>query len=197
MRHRVLVYLTLVSTLALPVAAVMWGRSYFANDVVYDVGGGRGLVLYSMGGELSVWAGPTPAEAPRRRGFDAVEAGGVRGGTVRQRFYRRPPARQVWLLGFGYAETNRFPHRLGIGAGPVRCVVLPYWFFAAVTVVLPARVLARHMRDEDKRRRDAAGRCPNCEYDFPPGVRCCPECGISVDAGGDRVKPQPAQPLHA
>jgi hypothetical protein len=157
----------------------MWGRSYFATDVVYDVGDGRGIVVYSVGGELSLWVGPTPPGTAARRGHESLDP--TRGFTARQRFRRRPPERQAWVLGFGYAEVGRFPHRLGAAAGPIRCFAVPYWFFAVVTVVLPARVLARHMREEDKRRRDAAGKCPQCLYDFPPGVRCCPECGAEVD----------------
>jgi hypothetical protein len=187
-RQRLVAYITLLSTLLLPLAAVMWGRSYLYNDTIYRVGDGYGVVVDTIRGEVSVWFGPVDRRVTQR-GRDSFRA--EEGITARELLARQSGAFDLWLAGFGYAETRTLPS----GFGPatrgqvVRAVVVPYWFVFLLVAVLPGRVLVGHLRTRERLRRESAGRCRRCRYDLRPGYTRCPDCGepVATDTSGSLV----------
>ena len=58
-------------------------------------------------------------------------------------------------------------------------VVLPLWFAALVTGVLPALWLARWRRESIAANRRRAGQCAGCGYDLRESPDRCPECGAA------------------
>ena len=177
MRQRLVAYLTFLCALLLPLAAVTWGRSYVYNDTVYGVANGYALVIDTIGGELSVWFGPVDPRAGERRGRDSFPAD--EGITAQDLLRREPGIFQLWLVGFGYAETPALPSGLGAArrGAVVRAVVVPWWFVAVLVALLPGRVLVRYLHAQDVRRRESAGTCRGCGYDLRDGDVRCPECG--------------------
>ena len=61
-----------------------------------------------------------------------------------------------------------------------REVIVPYWFLAVLTGVLPSVWLVRRRRESVRRRRAAAGLCANCGYDLRASGDTCPECGAAA-----------------
>ncbi len=53
---------------------------------------------------------------------------------------------------------------------------LPYWFFAAMSI-LPAAYLLRRIRGWRDERRQGRGLCQKCGYDLRASGERCPECG--------------------
>jgi hypothetical protein len=72
------------------------------------------------------------------------------------------------LLGFGHASV-------ALGAtGSASVLSVPFWAVAALTLVAPAIMLQRRLKDRRWRR---AGLCPTCGYDLRASRGRCPECG--------------------
>jgi hypothetical protein len=71
-------------------------------------------------------------------------------------------------------------HAFGIGVGmdPFGnyAVVIPHWFIAIVSLLLPARWLVRRHRAKRAIRMD---RCATCGYDLRATPDRCPECGTA------------------
>jgi hypothetical protein len=61
-----------------------------------------------------------------------------------------------------------------------REIIVPYWFLAVLTGVLPSIWLVRRRRESVRRRRAAAGLCIGCGYDLRASTDCCSECGQAV-----------------
>ena len=61
-----------------------------------------------------------------------------------------------------------------------REIILPYWFLAIVTGILPTAWLITRRRESLRRRRAAAGLCTRCGYDLRASSGMCPECGQVV-----------------
>lgn len=56
-------------------------------------------------------------------------------------------------------------------------LVIPWWFIAALTALLPATSLLRAPIFIRNRRRRRLNLCTNCGYDLRSSADCCPECG--------------------
>ena len=185
MRHRLLTYLTVLSTLALPMVAVMWGRSYVYNDTVYRVTPARGLILDSIRGEVSLWVsgGVSSGERRGRESFSADE-----GITAWQLLRRQRTFDEIWFAGFGFARTIVLPGGVGRTTGPVSCYVVPYWFLTLACGLLPVTLVLRHVHAADLRRATAAGNCGRCGYDLEAAHVRGPECGepVAVAAADDQ-----------
>jgi len=61
-----------------------------------------------------------------------------------------------------------------------RELIVPYWFLALLTSILPAAWLWRSLRQRERDRRAAAGLCVHCGYDLRASGATCPECGTVV-----------------
>jgi len=85
----------------------------------------------------------------------------------------------IWS--FRFAGFDGFAERGTNGADWM--AVVPLWFPAALTAILPGCLLYRLRR---ARRRAAKGLCQRCGYDLRSSPERCPECGSPV--------PAPAEP---
>ncbi|MDQ3440090.1 MAG: hypothetical protein M3478_07040 [Planctomycetota bacterium] len=136
-------YLTLVSSLILPVLLIVWARSYLVSDRVYHADDGVAMVAGLANGEVAVWAGPTMKDLdlymhrPRQSNW---------GQSSRRTFQRYAGRDHVWFAGFGYAKSQRFPWRDVPLTGRAIAVCVPLWFVALIVGALPLRLLARNMQ---------------------------------------------------
>jgi hypothetical protein len=58
--------------------------------------------------------------------------------------------------------------------------IVPYWFLALATAVLPA-LRARRWRGRRRERCVRLGLCGDCGYDLRASERQCPECGAPIE----------------
>ena len=63
-----------------------------------------------------------------------------------------------------------------INCAPFTAHVIPYWPFAILFFVLPARLLFVSIRRHHRKSRH---HCPNCNYDLRATPTHCPECGMA------------------
>jgi len=76
-------------------------------------------------------------------------------------------------------------------------VAFPFWFLALLLGTYPAVSWVRGPLRRSRRRR--RGQCIHCCYDLRGNVSgICPECGASIEPGGDRAPSEPStDPLEA
>lgn len=136
-------YLTLLSSVILPVLLILWARSYLVSDRFYRADDGVAIVAGLVNGEVAVWAGPTMKDLdlylhrPRQSTW----------GQGNQRTFQRNAGRDhFWFAGFGYARSQRLPWRDVPLTGQATAVCVPLWFVALIVGALPFRLLARNMQ---------------------------------------------------
>ncbi|MDB5289449.1 MAG: hypothetical protein JWL69_690 [Phycisphaerales bacterium] len=166
MRRRAFTLLTGLSLLLCVATCGLWLRSYWYQDDVGRHTADRAMwVLLSWRGDLVAFHN-TQVGLPRREPFWATYSGPVNDytfGSVR------------WsLLGFAIrtstgtgASENPFTFRTDY-------FLVPHWFPAALTIILPARQLRILIRRAKRRH---SGTCLRCGYDLRATPGRCPECG--------------------
>ena len=187
MTRRLLNLLTALSLLVFVAAVVLWAQSWLSPRLVrrewvaaapstrpaYHQVTPAGLVpvykpmrraftLYSQWGRVQVsWGSGFDLPAPLTGFFRHAEW--------------QPDAAHPWR-GLGvYVERER-PN----APSKFRYVSFPYWLPAAATAPLAVRAVRRAV-DWRRRRRHAAGCCPQCGYDLRATPGRCPECGSVAD----------------
>lgn len=152
--QNILTYLTILSTIVLPVVLVLWVRSYTVDDILLRQGNGTASVLRSANGELSFWIARTD---PSFRYFEHRKREPRHGATANRIFARIPG--NVWFdsAGFAFAELDYLPGRGLMATGDAVGGIIPIWFFALISVVLPVRLLLRNTQSpaEWARQREA------------------------------------------
>src|SRR5688500_5419301 len=167
MRRRLFNAAALVSLVLYVLVLAAFARSLWAADLfewVYldeyervhyvwyaTVQSGRGGIQVACDAEINEHE---PAER-RRSGWM------WRGWTSGPRRYPRPA--------FTTLERARFGFWFKWTSNPAtvrREVIVPYWFLAVLTGVLPSLWLVRRRRESVRRRRAAAGLCIGCGYDL-------------------------------
>lgn len=83
-----------------------------------------------------------------------------------------PSALIFWRFGFSYSWSWR--QQTIHGTALTRWLVMPLWFPAVASALLPAAWLIRRKRVTRRSRR---GCCPTCGYDLRATPNRCPECG--------------------
>jgi hypothetical protein len=146
----------------------LWLRSYwYQDDVGRHTADRAKWVLLSWRGELVAFH-ETRAGLSRSEPSWATYSGPV------EKNYTFGTARW-WLLGFAFHTSSG----TGIGGpGPFTFrtdyFLVPYWFPAALTIILSAQLLRILVRSSRHRR---SGTCIRCDYDLRATPGRCPECG--------------------
>jgi hypothetical protein len=103
--------------------------------------------------------------------------GGIRNVTPPGVRWTTAPADPGSLWRTGARNGFRFDRRVDPvsrnGYHSLLIIVVPHWFLATLTAVLPALRLSACRRA----RHPAPGHCPNCGYDLRATPDRCPECG--------------------
>lgn len=88
-------------------------------------------------------------------------------------------SRKDWLydLGFATGQTSSLEY---FAMASRRYVMVPYWFLALATAILPARRLTFAFKRRRGSLRAARDHCPTCGYDVRANSGQCPECGESL-----------------
>ena len=179
-RRRLLNFLTAVSLLLLVAVCVVWVRSYWVEDQVMwrRVDGARWVVsspgAVVVGVERANWSG-WPAEGFGLR-YERGTPAPVVEHVVRMLVLNVGPGDtfEQWAReGFGW-----YRWRPASGASMFLRVVVPTWFLAAASALLPAARLVRRVV-----RRRARGVCARCGYDLRATPERCPECGEIAGTG--------------
>jgi hypothetical protein len=169
------------STLLFLAVCTMWVRSHFVADYWRWADGAGSTVrlsgVHSMAGEV----GLIDSALHAFEGADLMTTGVVHttevvDGPMTAGFVHGP--RSFWnRLGFASGQTAPdFIDDRTISRS-VTFLVLPYWFLALVTGLLPAVALAGILRRRRTARRLRSDRCPSCGYDLRASPERCPECG--------------------
>jgi hypothetical protein len=172
MGRRVLNHLTVLSLLLCVAAVGVWGWSYLPDRVWCSAADGD-LVLagaeYPVARLLAADVFDPPAGRVRRtvRVLRSAPAGLC----IDRPNVSPPPPRCYAALGAG---VFRFPMTPG-GPATYTVVLVPMWYVAAATALVPALWLARAV--VRRQRHAAAGRCAQCGYDLRATPGRCPECG--------------------
>lgn len=198
MSHRtrqILFGVNLVLLAALSVACI---ASQFVGFSLAVVGGGRGAVLDTVRGEISVWIAPvsvTPKQAVRYMFYNSLDSF-----TVAEIFEApKNPVDRSWTgFGFGYARSSDLYYGPPVPAGHfARVVVAPYWFFIALSSIWPVCRIVRRLDVERTQRRLSLGLCTTCGYDLRATAMRCPGCGSDspyVASAADRAPAPPIEP---
>ena len=177
---------------------VLWGRSYYVNDVLYTItrddrggtettrnlGTNRGGVFYFRVTTEYRSIAPTPRESGWHRSaattYPDLKTTGL--------------SPQVDRFGFGFATySQQFPPPLVDPGGNVAIGarmfgwVSPLWAVAVAGSAMPAVWFTQWERRRERQRRAARGLCPSCGYDLRATPNRCPECGA--------VPPNPKRPV--
>jgi len=171
--QRSLTYLTLLFTLLLPLLGALWARSYVYDETLYRVGGGRGVMLSCIRGELALWTGPARDAGPVRYMHESSSSGYAM--TAAELIANDPTAQSRWLAGFGYAHTYAMaPANLG----PVRCFAIPLWCLTLLTAALPGRLLLRRVRRNQLTAAAELARCRRCGAQLAADETRCQACSF-------------------
>lgn len=191
LRYSLITTAAAAALLLLPAVLFMWVRSHYVYDHVsrttadggaYVVRSSEGSLYFDRRSRWDTTRGLNWLRSPLRPGYSGAGA-----------WYDAGAGRQVELLGFGvYGGTQHvWPGHLHGLTRPLPpksdprwwrdsygAVAVPYWFLAAMGLLLPRRWLAVTRRWKH-RRRMAMGLCPACTYNLT-GNRSgtCPECGM-------------------
>ena len=176
--------------------ALLWLRSYRHQDALrwrtQTATNYRVYTLCSARGELSMDRSdfaPYPADVAGEYGFefftDRLEPGAA-----------HTPAWRAWFefaAGSPAAADQASRYKGGFGGGSVRnnpnssavsavvFGVVPFWFVALLTALIPLRGAWRALRAARRRRLKL---CPNCAYNLTANTSgVCPECGGTVEVG--------------
>ena len=135
-------------------AAVLWARSYAAQDTVRFSRGGSDVELVGAPGRLVVRTRPQPARQNRGPAWDAA------------------PAAE------GFSPGNLL-HRPASRADPggASTTTVPYWVPVLIGLIPPAWWGTSARRRRRRNRRLLSGVCLACGHDFPGSPRQCPKCG--------------------
>ena len=186
MKRLALNLLTFLSLALFLAVACMWVRSLFRLDsslwrfsspssfTYLDFVSGRGIFFFQRVRADLVGAVPDPS-----RTLDGDPP------TSHAPWRSRPVGRwnygDVWrTLGFRLVTHRTLtPSRVPGGSvkGAAVIVVVPYWFLAVATAVLPALRARRWLK---RRRARGPGFCRACGYDLRASRDRCPECGTSI-----------------
>ena len=166
-------------------ACVFWVRSWRVSDHVrsYQPGDGREHGVLSSAGSTSIYRVAWKARSADSREpstFRHHRQGDPEGLHRRLRVGDSGPMRVYGPRG-GFGLSWRWANVWGNHAWEV---MVPHWFWVAVTAVPPLWWLRRERRRRLARGRSAAGRCPRCGYDLRASPERCPECGAATPAEG-------------
>lgn len=148
--------------------AVLWVRSYWVTDHFQYWHTRWGIEVSSNWGEMSVQASTASDPYDLGEGWGDVTDGA-------ERFDRLDGL----FIGFGRTWVDIEDHD-GRVIGREPMYWCPHWALVVLSGMLPAVVIAPHVR---RRRRSRAGCCGICGYDRRASVRRCPECGKPIKSG--------------
>lgn len=194
MKRRLFRILSTASLALCVVAAAMWLRGRFGNDLLtWTTGAGDTLVALRSGERLDLtvardWPGGhrplTWTRLPRgTRGEGASwPTGNARVETL---FGLR-----VWRAQGWFGDRVRYPRP---PTYPITTIGIGWDTLALLGAILPsARLAARLYRRHTLDRRAAAGQCVHCGYDLRASRDRCPECGSIVPPSLQSAERTPA-----
>jgi hypothetical protein len=154
---------------------LLWGRSYFSQDLLerHRRGGSRGWAYDDIRGVVS-------ERGSFGGGYVRIAHPGVPGFADGWRYTAAAPANpwplRFTFLGFSYWNRTLPPTRQ---SGPVSVVgfAVPHGLFAALLALAPAVAARRLWLARRRRLRVAGGLCVACGYDVRASAERCPECG--------------------
>src|SRR4051812_34567162 len=174
--RRLLNLLALLSLLLCVATLVLWGDSFGSYSSAGWAPSARSGYLLSRRGELYCTTADDPLgqpHPPRWRRIRPEQNDGMY--TVD---WRVGPRR---VLGFALQRQHVGYYRPDPPGTVVWDAVVPYWFLASVTAVLPLALAYTRLR----RRRRVAPQCSHCGYDLRATPDRCPECGhVNATAAG-------------
>ena len=195
--HRLRSAAAFLSAIALFIVIAVWIRSYFVSDwirfmsesegpereVIEDghpvthqgdsferewaIQSSRGRLALALEQRMNATTGSAPGFSWERIDPSPMDISGV--APLAEIFFDR--------VGFGFLkmreQTDPGESILTMGA------LVPCWFLALVSGVLPLVWLTRWRRNAIIARRRIAGQCTACGYDLRASPDRCPECGVS------------------
>jgi len=170
--RRLLVYVSLLLCIA---TLLLWGRSYFAQDLLelHRRGDRRGRAYDDISGVVS-------ENGSIGGGYVRIDHPGVAGFSDGWQFVTaagpNPWPMRFALLGFGYWNTTLT--RGATGTVYVVGFTAPHALPAVLLAIGPALAARRAWLARRRRRRIARGLCTACGYDLRESAERCPECGI-------------------
>ncbi|MEZ0266183.1 MAG: hypothetical protein ACAI43_15745 [Phycisphaerae bacterium] len=175
--------LVALSTLLFLAACTMWVRSHLVADYWRWADGTGSSVrlsgVHSMAGEVGLidraLHGSDIFEA---MSTDVVHTTEEVEGPMSAGFVHRP---QSFWNRLGFASGQSVPSFIydNEKAPVITYLVLPYWFIAVLTAVLPGFSFIGFVRRRRTVRRLRSNRCPTCGYDLRASPDRCPECGTT------------------
>jgi hypothetical protein len=176
-RWRLLNLLTLLSLLALTVAAWSASRTRPARAMRVESAPGEGQFLVCDGGGVYLVAqevsqAPDGSWTAQVTGYGRLE---IRAGNTAMAAAIPPPQAS------GFSASNALSVRMmpdALCTITYRAVGLPFWFLCLITAVPASRLCVHAWRRRRKARR---GLCARCGYDLTGNVSgVCPECGTAA-----------------
>ena len=166
--------LTSLSLLLCAAAIVLWVRSYLIFDDAVLVRPKSTTNIVSLYGRIYLQFGWS-SSAFRASGRYAVGGWFLDSLSASPTRYSEQSSR-LNLLGFDARNWRGIDATGQITRGE-RTVVIPYWFLALLTVLLPALALRRMRRKRRDLLRLELRLCSQCGYDLRATPDRCPECG--------------------
>jgi hypothetical protein len=197
MKHRLLTLLSALSLLMCIGVVVLWVRNYWsywgADALELHIAQSQGQAYFET--RWGIYSDAGVIEIGRMTGrYEQVNAA----------YRSRPSVGLQWETHVPKGLINlsklAIPHIGGFGAGRLPLAVpnytgtsaglmVPHWFVALVTAILPLITLIRWRRALLRRHRALLGLCLACGYDLRASTERCPECGAPM--------PQPTQKAGA
>lgn len=195
MKHRLLIFCSLLSLLLCVAVCVLWLRSYVVSDALLrnrpgTAANGRFAqqTWFVQTGSGGIACGWTENAHPFRGGesvaWPTVVVDPVYSGFSSSAELPRRPIAPATLKGLRVGPFQWVHDR--VTWGPLRqqqattAVVFPFWL-PALLLALASAASLRVVRRIDRRARIHL--CPRCDYDLRESPERCPECGTVVKAG--------------
>jgi hypothetical protein len=156
-----------VLTLLAVACLAMWVRSYWRMDRVFYDGAQTQQTLTSLRGRV---------QYSRRTGFPRGESHWHFATSFAPQWMMDMLPFQPWYQRMGFDFANR-PVPSGPAGASDLIVMVPYWFLALLSAVLPVACIVQRIR---RALRPPPGHCQRCGYDLRASTDRCPECGTPV-----------------